>query len=124
MAPGNNESAGKRKSGKTTKGNKHVKRILCEVASAAVKTDSYFKVKFNNLMMRLPYKKAIVAIGCKILKVIYSMLTKGEPYKDLTVDYKALVVKKNASRWLKKLYEYNYLTLDESQNGRPAESTA
>jgi transposase len=109
MAPGNNESAGKRKTSKTTRGNKYVKRILCEVASSAVKTESYFRMRFNTLRVRLPYKKAIVSIGCKILKIIYSMLTNNEPYWDNSLDYEELVTKKNASRWIRMLRKFNCL---------------
>jgi transposase len=65
MCPGNNESAGKRKSGKAMHGNKHLKRILCEVANAAVRTDSVFKKKYGVIKVRLGRKKAVMATGHK-----------------------------------------------------------
>ena len=105
MCPGNNESAGKRKSGRTRHGNSRLKRILCEIAQAAVKSECFFKEKFKSIRFRHGYKKAIIAIGHKILKVIYHMLTNGEVYQDRTVDYETLVVKRNASRWLRKIAE-------------------
>jgi transposase len=67
MCPGNNESAGKRKSGRTTHGNIYIKRILCEIANAAVRAKCYFREKYQNLFSRRGRKKSIVAIGNKIL---------------------------------------------------------
>jgi transposase len=110
MCPGNNESAGKRKSSRTLKGNRYLRRILCETAQAAAKTDCYFRQKYKNISLRRGKKRAIIAIGHKMLIVIYHMLTKMEPYKDKTVNYEELVLKKNAARWIKKLAEYGYIT--------------
>jgi transposase len=103
MCPGNNESAGKRKSCKTTHGNIYLKRILCEVAWAAAKTKCYFKEKYTNLRIRRGFKRAIVAIGNHILKVIYHMMISGETYRDRSVDYELMVAEKNAPRWTKML---------------------
>ena len=52
MCPGNNESAGKRKSGKTRKGNRAIRRVLCEISNAARKTKSQFKGKYQGLVIR------------------------------------------------------------------------
>jgi len=60
MCPGNNESAGKRKSGKMRKGNPYVRRLLCEFAHAASRTTSIFKSKFQALLVRRGYKRAII----------------------------------------------------------------
>jgi transposase len=68
MVPGNNESAGKRMSGKTRRGNSYIRKVLCEIASAAVKTQCYFKERYMSLKVRRGHKKAIVAAGHKILK--------------------------------------------------------
>ena len=54
ICPGNNESAGKRKSGKTRKGNQSLRRLLCEIANAAIKTKSQFKGKYQSLTIREP----------------------------------------------------------------------
>lgn len=69
MCPGNNSSAGKRKSGKTTKGNTYVKSILCEFANSARKTKTQFKSRFDGLAIKPGYKKSIIALGHRILEV-------------------------------------------------------
>lgn len=107
MCPGNNESAGKRKGGKTRKGNKWVRRILCEAAQAAVKTKCSLQAKFQDLVRRRGYKRSIVAVGHKLLRIIFAILKKKEPYQDPNVDYEALMVKKNAPRWMRALRKYH-----------------
>jgi transposase len=109
MCPGNNESANKRGSGRTTQGNKYLRRILCEISCAAVRTDCFFKGKYHSLNQRRGRKRSIVAIGHKILKVVYYMLTRNEPYRDLEIDFQELSAKKNASRWIKNLIKYELL---------------
>jgi len=109
MCPGNNESVGKRKSGRARKGNRSVRRVLCEVANAARKTNSQFKGKYQGLVIRRGHKRTIIAVGHKILRVIYSMLKNNQPYWDPEIDYEALTVKRNAPRWLRALTKYGYL---------------
>jgi transposase len=109
MCPGNNESAGKKKSGRAGKGNGTVRRILCEVANAARKTNSQFKGKYKSLVIRRGHKRTIIAVGHKILRVIYSMLKNKQPYYDPDIDYEAIVVERNAPRWLQALIKFGYL---------------
>lgn len=109
LCPGNNESAGKRKHGKTRKGNQHVRRTLIELAHAAVKTDCYFRHKFAGLRVRLGYKKSIVAIAHKMIKIIYLMLSRWVCYRDHSVDLEALRAKRNAPRWIRALKKYGML---------------
>lgn len=109
ICPGNNESAGKRKSGKTRKGNAWVRRLLCEFAQAAARSRSALKDKFAALAIRKGHKKSIVALAHKMLRIIYAMLTDGTPYQDRTVDYEALAVQRNAPRWIKMLVKHGYL---------------
>lgn len=88
VSPGNNESAGKRRSGQTTKGNKWLLRSLTQAAWAASRTkDTYFAAKYRRLASRRGKKRAIVAIGHTMLRVIYHMLSKRVPYQDLGADY-------------------------------------
>ena len=108
MCPGNNESAGKRKSGKTRKGNRAIRRVLCEISNAARKTKSQFKGKYQRLVIRRGHKRAIVAIGHKILRVVYSLLKNGRAYIDPEIDYESIVVKKNAPRWIQALKKYGH----------------
>lgn len=110
MAPGNNESAGKRKPCKTVKGAPFLRKILCEVANAATRTTSQFKSYYKALQIRRGHKRSIIAAGHKILRVIYKLFSGGTAYVDPEVDYEALMVKRNAPRWLQCLSKYGYLT--------------
>jgi hypothetical protein len=107
MCPGNNESAGKRKSGRTTPGNIYFKRILCEIASAAVRAKCYFREKYQNLFSRRGRKRSIVAIGNKILQVAYRLLMDNDRYRDRSTDYEELVAKRNRSRWERKIKDFD-----------------
>ena len=109
ICPGNNESAGKRKSGHVRKGNLYVRRLLCEFAHAASRTTSMFKSKFQALLVRRGYKRAIVAIGHKILRTIFFMLKRREHYRDSATDYEALSVQRNAPRWIKSLTKFGFI---------------
>lgn len=109
LCPGNNESAGKRKSGKIRKGNYWLRRVLCECAQAARRTRCQFKSKYDALASRRGSKKAIVAIAHKLLRTVFAMLQSGECYRDPEVDYEALLVQKNAPRWLRMLKKHGHL---------------
>ncbi len=90
LCPGNNESAGKRRSGRSPVRAHHLKQILIQVAWAAIKKkDSYYKAKYFALKARLGPKKAIVAIAHKIAKALWYIIKKGERFKDLGADYLA-----------------------------------
>jgi transposase len=78
ICPGNNESAGKHKSGRIRKGNTYVRRLLCEFAHAASRTTSAFKVKFQSLIVRCGYKRSIVALNHKILRTIFFMFKRWQ----------------------------------------------
>lgn len=110
LCPGNNESAGKRKSERVRKGNPHVRRLLCECAHAAGRTQSVFKSKFEALRLRRGHKRAVVAIAHKLLRTVFYMIQRDEPYQDRSVDYQKLSVQRNAPRWIKMLVKYGYLT--------------
>ena len=88
VCPGNHESAGKRKSGKTTKGNRWLRTALVQSAWAASrKKDSYFSAQYRRLAARRGKKRAIFAVAHSLLTVIYHMLKTGSTYKDLGGDY-------------------------------------
>ena len=109
LCPGNNESGGKRRSGKTTHGNNGLKTVMCEASISAAKTESLFKDKHQNNKLRLGFKKSIMANACKMLKIMYHMLTRMVPYEDHRVDYDEMLTKKNAPRWIRKLAKYHLL---------------
>lgn len=110
LCPGNNESAGKRKSGHTRKGNPYARRLLCEFAHAASRTTSVFKSKFQSLVVRRGYKRAIIAIGHKILRAIFFMLKRREHCRGSGIDYEAVRVQRNAPRWIKALTKFGFIT--------------
>lgn len=88
MCPGNNESAGKKKSSRTTQGNKHVKRVLVEAAWAATRTkDTFLSAKYHRIAARRGKKRALIAVGHSILKSVYFVLSTGSDYVDLGANY-------------------------------------
>jgi transposase len=98
VCPGNNESAGKRKSGKTTKGNRWLRSALSQSAwAAARKKDSYFQAQYRRLAGRRGKKRAIVAVAHSLLTIIYHMLKNGSDYRELGGGY---LDKLNAHRLL------------------------
>ena len=88
MSPGNDESAGKRRSGKTPKGNKWLRRTLTQAAWAATKRKGgYLAAQYRQLSARRGKKRAIVALGHTILVAAYHMLKDEVDYRDLGSDY-------------------------------------
>jgi transposase len=88
LCPGNNESAGKRKSGRSPVRKHPLKTALVEVAWSAIKTrGSFYKEKYYRLKARRGAKRAIIAIAHKILKAIYSIVKYGKKYEELGGDY-------------------------------------
>ena len=89
LCPGNEESAGKRKRSRTTKGDVWLRRALCEAAWAAGRSkDTYFSAEFRRLAGRRGKKRAIVAVAHSLLVVFYYML-KNKPmeYRELGGNY-------------------------------------
>ena len=88
ICPGNNESAHKRKSGKTTKGNAILKEtlVICAHSAARVR-DSYFYAQFQRLRSHRGAKKAYVAVAHSMLIAIYHVLKYGTVFKDLGAGY-------------------------------------
>ena len=70
---------------------------------------SVFKSKFQSLVVRRGYKRAIIAIGHKILRTIFFMLQRREHYRDSATDYEALSVQRNAPRWIKALTKFGFI---------------
>lgn len=108
LCPGNHESAGKRKTGKTRKGNHAIRYLLCEAANAARRTNSAFRSFYQSLVGRKGHKKAIIAVAHKMLRTIYILFTRRQAYRDSGIDYQALVVDRNAPRWIQALKKYGY----------------
>lgn len=88
LCPGNNISAGKRKSGKSNKGNKYLKSILIQCAKAAKNDkDSFFHAQYERLVVRRGANRATVAVAHSMLIAIYHMLKDNVRFKDLGSDY-------------------------------------
>src|SRR5215207_4321673 len=88
MCPGNDESAGKRRSGKTRKGSKWLRSALIEAAYAAARSKgTYLSAHYARLKGRRGPKKAAMAVGHSILVICYYIVQRGEPYQELGEDY-------------------------------------
>lgn len=108
ICPGNNETGGKRKSGKINKGNKWLKATLGEIAWAAARTKgTYLSEHFKRLCRRKAKKKAIVATAHTCLVIIYHIIKNRMKYKELGPDHFNKMdkekVKKNIIKRLEKL---------------------
>lgn len=109
LCPANNQTNKKQRGGKKRKGNPYVRRILCEVAHAASRTQSALSTKFKGIALRRGYKRAIFALAHQILKIMFLLIQRGDYYRDATVDYEALSVKRNAPRWIRMLRKHGYI---------------
>ena len=88
VAPGNNESAGKKRSGKVKKGNKPLGVILNQAAHSAAHTkNTYLSAQYHRLAGRRGKKRALVAVAHSILVMSYFMIKRHEPYCELGSDY-------------------------------------
>jgi transposase len=88
LCPGSHESAGKRQSGRTRKGNVWLRATMIQAAWAATHTKgSYFRAQYRRLVGRRGKKRALVAVAHSQLVIIYHLLTTGRPYEDLGADY-------------------------------------
>jgi transposase len=99
VCPGNNESAGKRRSSRITRGNLYLKSVLIEAANAAARAKgTYLRDKFYRLKARRGYKRAAVAIAHKILVAVHHILLQNVSYKDLGELYLDKLNKHNLTR--------------------------
>jgi len=88
QCPGNHQSAGKRRSGRTRKGSKWLDQALKDAAMAAIRTrDSYLQAQYQRLRPRIGHGRALGAVKHSILCTCWQMLTTGELYRDLGGDY-------------------------------------
>jgi len=84
MAPGNHESAGKRRSGKPRRGSPYLRALLVEAGQAAGRTkDTYLAAQYRRLAARRGKKRAAFAVGHTILVIVYHLLTRGTCYEEL-----------------------------------------
>ncbi len=110
VSPGNNESAGKKKSGRITHGNKYLRAMLVQFAWAATRTkNTYLRSKYDSLVVRRGKKRALIAVGHKILIAAYFILKDKVKYKELGAEFLQEKKKdKQAKYYLKKLKELGF----------------
>jgi transposase len=88
MCPGHHDSGGKRLSGKTRKGNRWLRQVLVEVAHVASRTrQTYLAAQYRRMAARRGKKRALIAVGHTILSLVYTLLTRKQPYDDLGATY-------------------------------------
>ena len=89
VCPGNRVSAGKRLSGKTTKGNRYLRAVLCQIAwvIARCKEPNYLTAQYHRIARRRGKKRAIVAVAHSLVVIIYHLLRDKKPYQDLGAEF-------------------------------------
>ena len=119
VAPGNNESAGKRYSGTTRHGNRALTTALVQAAHAAARSrNTYLSAQYHRLAGRRGKKRAIVAVAHSVLVISYHIIQRKEPYNDLGCDYfDRRRPEATANRLLKRLQHLGY---DISRIEQPA----
>jgi transposase len=106
VCPGNNESAGKRRTGKTRKGSRWLREALVQAAWAASRSkDTYLASQFRRLSARRGGKRAAVAVSHTLLVVVYHVLSRGTEYKELGADYLDKLAPERLTRQLVKRLE-------------------
>ena len=110
LCPGNNESAGKRKSGRNPVRRHYLRVIMVEAAwAAARKKGSYYRAKYYSLKARLGPKKAIVAVANRMLKGIFHVIKNGVRFEDTGEDYlKHINEKAKINRLAKLAHSYGF----------------
>ncbi|HEU0139199.1 MAG TPA: IS110 family transposase [Bryobacteraceae bacterium] len=107
--PGREESAGENHSSRCPKGNKYLRRVLCQAAQAAVRTrNTRFQQKFRRLVPRLGYSKAIWAIVRHLAVVIWKILHQGATYEERGLPTSPQAAKRRAQRLAKELRALGY----------------
>lgn len=88
LAPGNHQSGGKQRAGKTRKGNRYLRRALVQAAHAAARAKgTYLKARYHRLAARRGKQRAAVAVGCTILRIAYFLILREETYRELGEDH-------------------------------------
>jgi transposase len=99
LAPGNNESAGKRKKARSTKGNPLLRTTLIQAAKSASHTkDTYLSAQYHRIAARRGANKAAVAVAHSMLVIIYCILKHHIPYREMGADYFAQINRKAIAR--------------------------
>lgn len=109
VCPGSNESAGQNHSGRCAKGNRFLRRLLCQAAQSAVRTKgSHFQLVFQRLIVRLGYVKAVWAVAHRLCKVIWNVLHEGARFIEFGEAINPKAVQRSIKHHLKALRRLGY----------------
>ena len=109
VCPGSNESAGENHSGRSAKGNRFLRRLLCQSAQAAARTNgSHLQSVFKRLVVRLGYVKAIWAVAHRICKIVWNVLRKGARFIEFSEARNPKAVQRAINHHLKALRRLGY----------------
>jgi transposase len=119
LCPGSFESAGKRMSSRTRKGNMYVRRCLCQAAWAASHTkDTYLQAVFHRVTVRRGHKKAILALARHLLVIVFHLIAEGTRYRELGGDYfDRLHPDRSKNRLVRRLHRLGYEVTLTAQTG-------
>jgi transposase len=107
--PGREESAGENRSGRCPKGNRYLRRTLCQAAQAAVKTkNSHFQALFRRLVPRLGYTKAIWAVARHLTVIVWKILHDGVSYQERGQATSPQAAKRRVQRMVQQLRKLGY----------------
>ena len=110
VCPGTQESAGENHSGRCAKGNRYIRRVLCQVAHAAVRTKgSHLEAVFRKFLVRMGYNKAVWAVAHKICKIIWNILHQGARYIEHGMAVNPKAVQRAIQHHLKALRQLGYV---------------
>jgi transposase len=130
LCPGNHETGGKRKSGKTRKGNLYLRRILCQCAWAAASTKgSKLAALYRRLRHRRGHQKAITAVAHELLVIVYHVIRDNALYVEAGEDYLDHRNRlRTAARLISKLrrlgFDIDPMTLSQAAGAAPAAAPA
>jgi transposase len=109
VCPGSNESAGENHSGRSAKGNRFLRRLLCQAAQAAARTNgSHLQSVFKRLVVRLGYVKAVWAVAHRICKIVWHVLRKGARFTEFSEARNPRAVQRAITHHLKALRRLGY----------------
>ena len=98
VVPGMNESAGKNRSARAPKGNRHLRAVLLQAAHATRSTKSFLGALYRRLAARIGPARAALAVAHRILRIVFHMLKERMPYRELGVEYQDERTKANLER--------------------------
>jgi len=109
VCPGSNESAGQNHSGGSAKGNRFLRRLLCQAAQAAARTNgSHLQDIFKRFVVRLGYVKAVWAVAHRLCKIVWNILHKGARFVEFSEARNPKAVQRAINHHLKALRRLGY----------------